>query len=133
MPDKEPYLVNIAIKRDREKIPYAKPQPLAMRPDLLNPLALDLDAEPELGLPQAGGVDAKPLLLNVSQGFYANLLRMRRSGVSSRHCHTVRSMRSLCSEAGTIWKMTGKRSKAARPSNRPEKRTRLMFRNMWTK
>ena len=36
------------ITPDQEKIPYAKPQPFAMRPDSLLPLALDLECEPEL-------------------------------------------------------------------------------------
>jgi len=59
-----------------------------MRPDLLLPLALDLESEPELWVPQAEGVDFRPLLLNVSQGFYVNLLRVRRSGILSRHRHS---------------------------------------------
>ena len=77
-----------AIKPDRDKIPYARPQPFGMQPDLLNPLAMDLDAQPGLWVPQAEGVEFRPLLLNVSQGYYVNLLRVRRSGVLSRHRHS---------------------------------------------
>ena len=78
----------LAPKPDREKIPYALPQPFGMQPDLLIPGALDLDAEPELWVPQAEGVEFRPLLLNVSQGYYVNLLRVRRAGVLSRHRHS---------------------------------------------
>jgi len=80
--------MNVAITPDRDKIPYAKPQPFGMQPDLLNPLAMDLEAEPELWVPQAEGVAFRPLLLNVSQGYYVNLLRVRRAGVLSRHRHS---------------------------------------------
>jgi 2,4'-dihydroxyacetophenone dioxygenase len=37
--------------------------------------------------PQAQWVWFKPLLLNVSQGYYSNTLRVRASGVLSRHRH----------------------------------------------
>ena len=80
--------MNLAFQPDREKIPYARPQPFGMQLDLLNPHAMDLDAEPELWVPQAEGVEFRPLLLNVSQGYYVNLLRVRRAGVLSRHRHS---------------------------------------------
>ncbi len=49
--------------------------------------SLDLDAE-HIWIPQAPGVFFSPLLLNVTQGYYVNLLRVRRSGMLSRHRHT---------------------------------------------
>ena len=39
-------------------------------------------------MPQAPGVWFKPLILSVSQGFYVNLLKVRQSGVLSRHRHS---------------------------------------------
>lgn len=49
--------------------------------------ALDPDAE-GAWIPQAPGVSFRPLLLNVTQGYYVNLLRVCRSGILSRHRHT---------------------------------------------
>jgi 2,4'-dihydroxyacetophenone dioxygenase len=39
-------------------------------------------------VPQAENVWFKPLILNTSQGYYVNLLRVRKSGVLSRHRHS---------------------------------------------
>ncbi len=39
-------------------------------------------------MPQSPTVSFKPLILSVSQGFYINILRVRSSGVLSRHRHT---------------------------------------------
>lgn len=72
---------------DRRKLPYAKPQPFGMQPDIVDSGALDLDGSDELWVPQADGVWFRPLLLNVSQGYYLNLLRVKRAGVLSRHRH----------------------------------------------
>ncbi|MZQ91327.1 cupin [Frigidibacter albus] len=59
-----------------------------MQQDLIMPGVMDLDAEPDLWVPQAEGVSFRPLVLNVSQGYYVNLLRVRKSGVLSRHRHS---------------------------------------------
>ncbi|GKZ26468.1 hypothetical protein AbraIFM66951_003638 [Aspergillus brasiliensis] len=45
-------------------------------------------SDERLWVPQAPGVWFCPLLLNVSQGYFVNLLRVRRSGILSRHRHT---------------------------------------------
>nr|WP_307236266.1 2,4'-dihydroxyacetophenone dioxygenase family protein [Pararhizobium capsulatum] len=58
-----------------------------MMPDIFMAGAIDLDAGEELWVPQADGVWFKPLVLCVSQGYYVNLLRVRNSGVLSRHRH----------------------------------------------
>ncbi len=52
------------------------------------PLPGDLDsiAEQEW-VPQTDTVSFKPLVLNVSQGYYVNLLRVKGAGVLSRHRH----------------------------------------------
>jgi len=51
------------------------------------PSALDLDAQ-RVWVPQAPGVSFSPLLLNITQGYYVNMLRVRRAGILSRHRHT---------------------------------------------
>ena len=72
---------------DMSKVPYGKPQPFGMLPDLIVPDALDLDGDEQSWVPQAEGVSFKPLILCVSQGYYVNLLRVRKAGVLSRHRH----------------------------------------------
>jgi quercetin dioxygenase-like cupin family protein len=39
-------------------------------------------------VPQSEGVHFKPLCFNVTHGYFVNLLRVRKSGVLSRHYHT---------------------------------------------
>ena len=73
---------------DPRKVPHARPQPFGMLADVFRPGALDLDAPDGIWVPQAAGVWFRPLLLNVSQGYYVNLLRVRRAGVLSRHRHS---------------------------------------------
>ena len=52
------------------------------------PLPGDLDGIDEREwVPQTDTVSFRPLLLNVSQGYYVNLLRVRGGGVLSRHRH----------------------------------------------
>ena len=72
---------------DSSKIAYQLPQPMGMVPDTLIAGALALDGDEQEWVPQAQGVWFKPLLLNVSQGYYLNVLRVRGSGVLSRHRH----------------------------------------------
>ena len=49
--------------------------------------ALHDEVDERLWVPQAPGVDFRPLLLNVTQGYWVNVLRVRRSGILSRHRH----------------------------------------------
>jgi quercetin dioxygenase-like cupin family protein len=72
---------------DPRKRPYARPQPFGMMPDLVTAGAIDIDDPQGFWVPQAEGVWFRPLVLSVSQGFYVNLLRVRRAGVLSRHRH----------------------------------------------
>lgn len=68
--------------------PFRGEQPRGMPDDLVVPGALDVDASDDrFWVPQAEGVSFRPLLLSVSQGYFVNLLRVRRSGVLSRHRH----------------------------------------------
>jgi 2,4'-dihydroxyacetophenone dioxygenase len=74
---------------DVSKIPYQLPQPTGIVPDILHRNILDLDDHNEqLWVPQAKGVVFRPIVLNVSQGYYVNILRVRSSGVLSRHRHS---------------------------------------------
>ncbi|WP_428841118.1 2,4'-dihydroxyacetophenone dioxygenase family protein [Bradyrhizobium pachyrhizi] len=72
---------------DYSKVPYQLPQPTGMLADTLVASALDLSGDERLWVPQAKDVSFKPLLLNVSQGYFINLIRVRASGVVSRHRH----------------------------------------------
>lgn len=71
-----------------EAIPY-RGQPLpGVAQNFVQLGALDLDgADERLWVPQAPNVSFRPLLLSVSQGYFVNLLRVRRSGILSRHRH----------------------------------------------
>jgi len=65
--------------------PYALPQPAGVISDLVVPDLLPDDER--LWVPQADGVSFRPLCFGVSTGMYVNVLRVRRSGVLSRHRH----------------------------------------------
>ncbi|MCL3816948.1 2,4'-dihydroxyacetophenone dioxygenase family protein [Aeromicrobium wangtongii] len=70
-------------------IPYRGKKPAQMLDDLVVPGALDIDESDErLWVPQAPDVSFRPLLLSVSQGYFVNILRVKRSGILSRHQHT---------------------------------------------
>jgi 2,4'-dihydroxyacetophenone dioxygenase len=73
---------------DESKIAYQRPQPFGMVPDAFVGSALDLVGDEREWVPQSPTVSFKPLILSVSQGFYINILRVRSSGVLSRHRHT---------------------------------------------
>ncbi|MFL5340784.1 MAG: 2,4'-dihydroxyacetophenone dioxygenase family protein [Gemmataceae bacterium] len=59
-------------------------QPPDLKPELMTPAIPD---DERVWVPQAPGVCFRPLLLNTVQGGWANLLRVTRSGVLSRHRH----------------------------------------------
>ena len=73
---------------DQSKIAYQKPQPAGMVPDVFVGSALDLDGDEREWVPQSPTVAFRPLVLNVTQGYYINILRVRSSGVLSRHRHS---------------------------------------------
>lgn len=72
---------------DTSKVPYQKPQPAGMLPDVLVHGALDLDGDEREWVPQSADVSFRPLLFGVSQNYYVNILRVSSSGVLSRHRH----------------------------------------------
>ncbi len=75
------------LSQNDEAIPYQGEQPYGTLDDLIVPKVLDLDCDERLWVPQAKDVSFRPLLLAVSQGYFVNLLRVRRTGVLSRHRH----------------------------------------------
>lgn len=78
----------MAGQQDPSRIAYQLPQPGGMMPDVFVPGALELRDDDPLWVPQAPNVWFKPLVLAVSQGYYVNLLRVKRAGVLSRHRHS---------------------------------------------
>jgi quercetin dioxygenase-like cupin family protein len=67
------------------RIPYQLPNPPDALAEIVIPQAIPSDER--LWVPQAENVWFRPLCLNRSQGYWMNLLRVRRSGVLSRHRH----------------------------------------------
>src|ERR1700740_2985705 len=59
-----------------------------MIPETFVAAAPDLDTNERAWFPQSSDVAFRPLILNVSQGYYINILRVRDSGVLSRHRHS---------------------------------------------
>lgn len=72
---------------DQLATPYAGPPLPGVVEDLVVPGVLDEEIDERLWVPQAPGVHFRPLLLNVTQGYWVNILRVRRSGILSRHRH----------------------------------------------
>lgn len=69
--------------------PYAGQQSFGLVPEMVLPFALTAGLEDDnLWVPQAPDVWFKPLMLNVSDGYFVNLLRVRKTGVLSVHRHS---------------------------------------------
>jgi 2,4'-dihydroxyacetophenone dioxygenase len=66
-------------------VPYQLPFPPDALPEIVVPQAVPEDER--IWVPQADNVWFRPLCLNRSQGYWVNLLRVRRAGVLSRHRH----------------------------------------------
>jgi 2,4'-dihydroxyacetophenone dioxygenase len=67
------------------RMPYQYPMPKETLPDLVVPQAIPTDER--VWVPQGENVWFRPLCLNRSQGYWMNLLKVRKSGVLSRHRH----------------------------------------------
>jgi quercetin dioxygenase-like cupin family protein len=72
---------------DFDPVPYRGPPLPHVPDDLVIPGVLDFDGDEKLWVPQAPGVWFRPLLFSTSQGYFVNLLRVRKSGILSRHRH----------------------------------------------
>lgn len=73
------------IQEEQKRMPYQYPQPVEAAMEIVVPHAIPEDER--IWVPQAENVHFRPLCLNVSQGYWVNLLRVRKSGVLSRHRH----------------------------------------------
>jgi hypothetical protein len=113
---------------DQSKIAYQRPQPAGMVPDVFVGSALGLDGDELEWVPQSDTVAFRSLVLNVSQGYYINILRVRSSGVLSRHLILDRCMPSRCAEGGATSSTTGSLRPATTHSSRPARRTLSSFR-----
>lgn len=67
------------------RIPYQ----LQQAPDLIRDIVIadTLTDDERLWVPQSEWVSFRPLVFGITQGYYVNLLRVRRAGVLSRHRH----------------------------------------------
>lgn len=77
----------MATRPDFDPVPYRGPTLYHVPDDLVLPDVLNFDTDEKLWVPQAPDVWFRPLLFSVSQGYFVNLLRVRKSGILSRHRH----------------------------------------------
>ena len=70
---------------DPARMPYQLPFPAEALPEIVIPKAIPEDER--IWVPQAENVWFRPLCLSVTRGYWMNLLRVRKSGVLSRHRH----------------------------------------------
>ena len=71
---------------EEPRVAYKHPMPVEALPEIVVPDALS-EGDDRLWVPQAKNVYFRPLCLNVSQGYWMNLLKVTKSGVLSRHRH----------------------------------------------
>ncbi|WP_413992678.1 2,4'-dihydroxyacetophenone dioxygenase family protein [Labrys okinawensis] len=72
-------------KLDQSKMPYQLPMPAEAAPEIAVRQVLPEDER--VWVPQMENVWFRPLCLHAGQGYWVNLLRVRKSGVLSRHRH----------------------------------------------
>lgn len=70
---------------DTSRMPYQLPFPPEAATEIV--VASPIPEDERVWVPQAENVWFRPLCLNASQGYWVNLLRVRRAGVLSRHRH----------------------------------------------
>jgi 2,4'-dihydroxyacetophenone dioxygenase len=70
---------------DPRRMPYQLAFPKEAQTEIVVPKAIPEDER--LWVPQMENVWFRPLCLNASQGYWVNLLRVRRAGILSRHRH----------------------------------------------
>ena len=66
-------------------LPYRNPMPKESPPEIVVPHVVPTDER--VWVPLEDNVWFRPLCLSASRGYWVNLLRVRRSGVLSRHRH----------------------------------------------
>jgi len=75
---------NIDVRND-PRMPYQLPFPVDAQNEIVIPSPVPDDER--VWVPQMENVWFRPLCLNASQGYWVNLLRVRRAGILSRHRH----------------------------------------------
>lgn len=75
----------MTIKVDEARMPYQLPFPTDAQEEIVIGSAIPDDDR--VWVPQAENVWFRPLCLNRSSGYWVNLLKVRKSGVLSRHRH----------------------------------------------
>ena len=91
-------------------MPYQYPNPPDALPEIVVPHAIPQDERLWSRRPRTW---FRPLCLNASQGYWMNLLRVRKSGVLSRHRHPQAVHGFVLGDAGATWNTTGRPWKAA--------------------
>ena len=77
----------LARPADSSRIPYKYPQPADSPPELV--IASVIPDDERMWVPQQENVWMRPLCLSVNHGYWVNILRVRKSGVLSRHRHPM--------------------------------------------
>ncbi len=72
---------------DLQRVPYQKPQPHDMRPDMVIHDAMGR-VDPRVWVPLAEHVAVRPLQFNVTQGQYTHVMRVTKAGMIARHRHS---------------------------------------------
>ena len=75
------------IEADPNRVPYQKPQPRDMRPDMVIHDAMG-QVDPRVWVPLAAHVAVRPLQFNVTQGQYTHGMRVTKAGMIARHRHS---------------------------------------------
>lgn len=70
---------------DTSRMPYQLPFPAEAATEIV--IEKPIPEDERVWVPQAENVWFRPLCLNASQGYWVNLLRVRRAGILSRHRH----------------------------------------------
>ena len=73
-------------KDESPRIPYQLPMSPDAMPEIVVPDAVS-EGDDRMWVQQTEHVYFRPLCLNVSQGYWMNLLKVTKSGVLSRHRH----------------------------------------------
>ena len=82
------FITTMTRPTDTSAVPYQGPPLYAVPDDLVHLDVLDMkNTDERLWVPQSKDVWFRPLLFNTSQGYFVNLLRVRKSGILSRHRH----------------------------------------------
>jgi 2,4'-dihydroxyacetophenone dioxygenase len=72
---------------DNDAVPYQGPPLYKVPDDLVIANVLTGEVDEREWVPQSKDVWFRPLVLHVSQGYFVNILRVRKSGILSRHRH----------------------------------------------